>query len=93
MALLGTLWDKLSARTLAGGPATTTYQHSLGATPDFALPILRSFDRQTVAPSLIAEGGNASLATVGVLLPSMANASAPTAIFDLFVVKVGSAIA
>ena len=92
MALLGTLWDVFRTRTIDGGASvlTTTFAHSLGTTPDVILPVLRSMNRQSVSPSLVAEGANASLATCGVLLPSIASPTAPLIIFDLYVCYVHS---
>jgi len=94
MALLGTFWDVQRNRTIAGGnaPLTTTFAHSIGATPNLVLPVLRSMERMSSNTALIAEGGNASLATVGVLLPSIATSSAPVTDFDLYVVSVHSLI-
>lgn len=87
MALLGTLWDVQRNRTAAGATVgiLLTYAHSLGTTPDLVLPVLRSVERLSLAPSLIAEGGNASLATAGVLFQSLASNSAPVVDFDLYV--------
>lgn len=92
MGLLGTFWDIYRNRTIAGGNAalTTTFAHSLGTTPDMVLPVLRSVERLSLAPSLTAEGGNASLATAGVLLQSLATMSAPVVDFDLYIVYVWS---
>ncbi len=94
MALLGTFWDVQRNRTIAGGnaPLTTTFVHSLGVAPHLVLPVLRSLERMSHTGALFAEGGNASLATLGVQLPSIATSSAPVTDFDLYVVTVHSII-
>lgn len=92
MALLGTYWDIYRNRTIAGGNdvLVTTFAHSLGTTPDVSIPVLRSVQRASVSPQLVAEPANASLATVGVLLQSIASPSAPVTDFDLYLAYVHS---
>ena len=94
MALLGVWFDVYRNRTIAGGNAalTTTFAHSLGTTPDLVLPLQRSVERLSFSPSLIGEGANASLATCGVLVQSLANMSVPIVDFDLVIAYVHSTI-
>lgn len=92
MALLSTFWDVLRTRTLdaAGAPLALTYAHSVGQAPDLILPVLKSVGRHSHTPALFCEGANASLATVGVMYPSVANASIPVVAFDLYVAYIYS---
>jgi len=82
MALLGTFIDKISLRTLIG-PTITTYNHSLGTTPDAVLAQVRSINASTGIGQIHALGGNASLLTAGVASPSLPSGGLEIA-FDLF---------
>lgn len=63
MALLGTFIDKTTGLSITAA-GLTTLSHSLGTTPDAVLLQLRSQSVTSVSP-VIAEGGNASLSSVG----------------------------
>lgn len=71
MSLLGTLIDKNAGNTLTG-VTLTTYNHSLGTTPDLTLTNLRSALSATAHGRLYAVGANASLSTVGLAAASVA---------------------
>ena len=95
MALLGKYWDKISAATIVGSggqQAYQTYQHSLGTTPDGAIPVVRSIAIASCVAVVGALGGNASIATGARFTPSLADSSSPTVSFDLFVVAVHSLV-
>ena len=63
MALLGTFIDKATGLSFTAA-GLSTLAHSLGTTPDAVLLQLRSQSVASVTP-VIAEGGNASLSSVG----------------------------
>jgi len=63
MALLGTFIDR-SAGISVTAAGYSTLAHSLGTAPDAVLLQLRSQSVASVSP-IIADGGNASMATVG----------------------------
>lgn len=93
MPLLGTYWHKFVTQTLAvaaggalGGIRLTGLNHSLGTIPELILPVPIS-----ITPLLnhggwhgmLAFGGNASQATIGVIGGSVA--SFPTTAYDCHV--------
>lgn len=90
MSLLGTFVDVIRASHAApGGLAYSTLQHSLGAAPDFVIPVMVSCAAATVGvPALMALKGNASIATVGYA----AGASAPDTTYDAVCWKVHSLV-
>ena len=63
MSLLGTFIDRSAGISITAA-GNSTLAHSLGTTPDAVLLQLRSQSVASLTP-LIAEGANASLASVG----------------------------
>ena len=64
MAIVGSWIDKTSLVSLSGAVGLSTLSHSLGTTPDEIRIQLRSINSASYALPL-AEGGNASLLTIG----------------------------
>lgn len=60
----------------SAGTVYATMAHSLGTAPDFVLPILTSLGNTATGgvPALVGVGGNASIATVGLVGPATAGA-------------------
>lgn len=104
----GTFWDRSAAQSLAGGAwggaSQITLNHSLGAAPDFIIPVLTSmqalsvgaFSTTVYSPVLGALRGNASINTVQVLGPlggaANINYSEPTISFEVYSGIVHSAV-
>lgn len=93
MALLGKRWNKITNITVAlatGGAAAGVHYagvaHELGVVPDLVLPIVKSVSNPMQVGPVLAVGGNASQATYGVCLASVA--SAPTICLDVHAVYV-----
>ena len=93
MAILGKLIDKQTISVAGGssdGVELLNYAHSLPATnPEMVLPNLRSIelvaaDGSNGLPMVCGLGGNASQATVAIVMASAA--SVPTVMFDLYAV-------
>ena len=94
MALLGTWWDVQRNRTINGGNDVllTTFAHSVGTTPELRIAQLVSTQRASVCPQLVVDGANASLATIGVYLQSIATPSAPITVFDAYFAYIHSIV-